>query len=244
MPFTPYTLQTILPSASNSVATTTTDDQQQPSPPTSASGSPAQSTSPGSFFSRRLPNSPPTSDVSKSLPSSPPSRLNNLLTGGGSSQTSLANAAPFTIDAAEAWDTNLYLGTSDGQILHFMLEEHGKAEEVPYASRLENKINLGFGRKPVERILVLPQVSKAAVLCDSTLSFYSLPFFDPIPVALVPQIKGVACFAHDVAEEGRIGEDGTIELCIVKRRVLQILKIGELVQMKKGIANVRGDGCT
>ena len=68
---------------------------------------------------------------------------------------------------------------------------------------------------------------------DSTLSFYSLPFFDPIPVSLIPQIKGVACFSHDVAEEGRIGEDGTIELCIVKRRVLQILKIGELVQMKK-----------
>ncbi|KAI8139926.1 hypothetical protein BJV82DRAFT_625529 [Fennellomyces sp. T-0311] len=223
MPFTPYTLQTILPSVSNSVSA-----EDQPSPPTSTSGSPAQSSSPTSFFSRRLPTSPPPSDVSKSLPSSP-SRLNNLLSG----QPSLVGNLPFTIDAAEAWDTNLYLGTSDGQVLHYMLEEHGKAEEVPYASRLESKVNLGFGRKPVERILVLPQVSKAVVLCDSTLSFYSLPFFDPIPVSVIPHIKGVACFSHDVAEEGRIGEDGTIELCIVKRRVLQVLKIGELVHTKK-----------
>ncbi|KAI7847334.1 hypothetical protein BDC45DRAFT_542029 [Circinella umbellata] len=241
MPFTPYTLQTILPSVTSSVTSTTPTSnnttpseehqQQQPSPPTSLSSSPAQSSSAGSsFFSRRLPGSPPSSDVSKSLPASP-SRLNNLLSG--QQQQAFANVTPFSIDAAEAWDTNLYLGTSDGQVLHFTLEEHGKAQEVPYASQLENKINLGFGRKPVERILILPQVSKAVVLCDSTLSFYSLPFFDPIPVSLIPQIKGVACFSHDVAEEGRIGEDGTIELCIVKRRVLQILKIGELVQMKK-----------
>ncbi|KAI9323408.1 hypothetical protein BX666DRAFT_56103 [Dichotomocladium elegans] len=68
---------------------------------------------------------------------------------------------------------------------------------------------------------------------DSTLSFYWLPDFSPISVSTVPHIKGVSCFAHDVAEEGRIGEDGTIELCVAKRRVLQIYKIGEHVQMKK-----------
>lgn len=68
---------------------------------------------------------------------------------------------------------------------------------------------------------------------DSTLSFYWLPAFAPIPVSSIPHIKGVSCFAHNVAEEGRIGEDGTIELCVVKRRVLQIYKVGELVQIKK-----------
>ena len=113
MPFTPYTLQTILPSVTNSVTATTTpasnnttpsdeqQQQQQPSPPTSLSGSPAQSSSPGSsFFTRRLPGSPPTSDVSKSLPANP-SRLNNLLSG--QQQQSFANVSPFSIDAAEAW---------------------------------------------------------------------------------------------------------------------------------------------
>lgn len=71
------------------------------------------------------------------------------------------------------------------------------------------------------------------ILTDSTLSFYSLPFFDPIPVSLISHIKGVACFAHNIAQEGAIGEDGTVELCVVKRRVLQIYKIGEQVQKEK-----------
>ncbi|KAJ8655866.1 hypothetical protein O0I10_008530 [Lichtheimia ornata] len=220
MPFTPYTSQTILPSANGVVDQQHASIQQQ-----------QQQQQPTSFFTRRptAPSpvgSPP--DVNPSLPPSPPSRFNTLL-------PSASNAAStsFTIDAVEAWDTNLYLGTSDGCVLHFILEEQSKPGEVPYASRLENKINLGFGRKSIERILVIPQVSKAVVLCDSTLSFYWLPAFAPIPVSSIPHIKGVSCFAHNVAEEGRIGEDGTIELCVVKRRVLQIYKVGELVQIKK-----------
>lgn len=68
---------------------------------------------------------------------------------------------------------------------------------------------------------------------DSTLSFYTLPFFDPIPVSIIPHIKGVSCFSHDASEDGRIGEDGTIKLCVIKRRIIQLYKIGELVQLKK-----------
>jgi hypothetical protein len=60
-----------------------------------------------------------------------------------------------------------------------------------------------------------------------------LPFFEPLPVSLIPPIKGVSCFTHDAAEEGKIGVDGTMELCVVKRRVVQIYKIGEFLQMKK-----------
>ena len=37
--------------------------------------------------------------------------------------------------------------------------------EPQYVSRLEAKINLELGRKVVEKIMVLPQVSKAIVLC-------------------------------------------------------------------------------
>ncbi|RUP14376.1 hypothetical protein BC936DRAFT_139679 [Jimgerdemannia flammicorona] len=77
----------------------------------------------------------------------------------------------------------------------------------------------------------MPQVSKAVVLCDSTISFYLLPFFDPIPPVMVQHIKGVTCFSHDIAED-RIGDDGTIKLCVVKRRSIQLYKIGELMTME------------
>lgn len=54
-----------------------------------------------------------------------------------------------------------------------------------------------------------------------------------MPVTFIAPIKGVLCFTHDAAEEEKIGKDGTIELCVVKRRVLQIYKLGEFLQMKK-----------
>lgn len=81
-------------------------------------------------------------------------------------------------------------------------------------------------RKELKQILKL-------YLIDSTLSFFSLPFFDPIPVSLIQPIKGVSCFSHDIGEEGRIGEDGTVELSVVKRRAIQIYKIGESMHFKK-----------
>lgn len=68
---------------------------------------------------------------------------------------------------------------------------------------------------------------------DSTLSFFSLPFFDPIPASFIQPIKGVSCFSHDIGEEGRIGEDGTVELSVIKRRAIQIYKIGETMHLKK-----------
>ncbi|KAI8093371.1 uncharacterized protein BX664DRAFT_357822 [Halteromyces radiatus] len=222
MTYTPYTLQTLLP------AHIIEEILQSSSPDSSASASPP------SLFTRRstTPSSPTNNNI---IASSPPSKLNarfnNLISSG--------NTPPkFTIDSVEAWGNDLYLGTSDGQILHFILEEQRNNSQftgVPYVSKLQNKIFLGYGKKSVERILVIPQVSKAVVLCDSTLSFYSLPFFDPMPVSSIAPIKGVSSFTHDAAEEGRIGVDGTIELCVVKRRVMQIYKMGEFLQMKKEI---------
>ncbi|KAI9308017.1 hypothetical protein BJ944DRAFT_260999 [Cunninghamella echinulata] len=210
MPYTPYTLQTLISSSAieEIIATTSPSDSTASSPP--------------SFFTRR--QGPSNVATSPSLLNS---RFTNLMSN---------NITKFTIDAVEAWGNDLYLGTSEGQILHFILEEQKNIQNgIPYCSRLENRIDLGYGKKSVERILVIPQVSKAVVLCDSTLTFYSLPFFDPMPVTFIAPIKGVLCFTHDAAEEGRIGADGTIELCVVKRRVMQIFKLGEFLQLKKEI---------
>lgn len=197
MPFTPYTSQTILPSANGVVDQQHASIQQQ-----------QQQQQPTSFFTRRptAPSpvgSPP--DVNPSLPPSPPSRFNTLL-------PSASNAAStsFTIDAVEAWGKTTLLVQHDTLYLpwdayyqtpisisaHRMVVyctlysknnpnparcvyvlvmdtlvitdgDRHDIQQVPYASRLENKINLGFGRKSIERILVIPQVSKAVVLCGN-----------------------------------------------------------------------------
>ncbi|KAL4211163.1 vacuolar sorting protein 39 domain 2-domain-containing protein [Rhizopus microsporus] len=204
MPYTPYTLQTIL--ASSCVQR----EEPVPTPNTSTS-----------FFSRRA-TSPPNDATSPIL------RL-----------TSNTSAA-VRIDSVGAWDNDLYCGTSEGTVLHYSLQDNNTSAEKTLTTRLERTINLGYGKKSVERILLIPQVSKAIVLCDSTLLFFSLPFFDPISASFIPPIKGVTCFSHDIAEEGRIGEDGTVELIVVKRRALQIYKVGESMYLKRELPLTEG----
>ncbi|CAM0141457.1 hypothetical protein VKS41_003834 [Umbelopsis sp. WA50703] len=215
MTFVPYSLQPIL----NDVAVDPT------SPPAEAV---SPSTSSRNLFSRQRATS--SSTEARSPPGSPQ--------GVASRFRGLAAAGKQGIEAVEAWDNNLYVGTSDGHILHYVIEEQQSelnSDDAKYSSRLDAKINLELGKKVVEKIVVLPQVSKAMVLCDSTISFYTLPFFEPIPVSIIPQIKGVSCFTHDTAQDGQIGEDGTIKLCVIKRRMIQLYKIGELVQLKKEV---------
>ncbi|KAK4513889.1 uncharacterized protein ATC70_005896 [Mucor velutinosus] len=198
MPYTPYTLQTVLSSSRI----------EDPAPSTSSSAS---------FFSRR-----PTSPTSQET-------LNTTTSTATVRYTSSSKAR---IDSVGAWDSDLYCGTSEGVVLHYSLEDNSSPDKS-FSTRLENTIHLGLGKKSVERILLIPQVSKAVVLCDSTLSFFSLPFFDPIPASFIQPIKGVSCFSHDIGEEGRIGEDGTVELAVIKRRAIQIYKIGESMHLKK-----------
>ncbi|KAG1464110.1 hypothetical protein G6F46_003095 [Rhizopus delemar] len=166
MPYTPYTLQTIL-----APPPSTQKEEPVPTPNTSTS-----------FFSRKT-SSPPNEAASPIL------RFTNT------------TATP-RIDSVGAWENDLYCGTSEGLLLHYSLQDHydNSSTEKTLTTRLENTINLGYGKKSVERILLMPQVSKAIVLC---------------------------------AEEGRIGEDGTVELVVVKKRAIQIYKIGESMHIKR-----------
>ncbi|KAI8994624.1 hypothetical protein BDB01DRAFT_846646 [Pilobolus umbonatus] len=136
------------------------------------------------------------------------------------------------IQSVGAWDSDIYCGTSEGSILHYSIESTSSNRQN-FKTKLESIIDLGLGKKPVERILLIPQVSKAVVLCDSILSFFSLPFFELIPASFIPPIKGVSCFTHDIGEEDKIGEDGTVEIAVVKRRNVHIYKIGESMHLKK-----------
>lgn len=98
MPFTPYTSQTILPSANGVV-----DQQQQ-----------QQQQQPTSFFTRRPTATSPVGsppDVNPSLPPSPPSRFNTLLPSGSN-----VASTSFTIDAVEAWGKTTLVAPS---MIHF-----------------------------------------------------------------------------------------------------------------------------
>jgi hypothetical protein len=57
------------------------------------------------------------------------------------------------------------------------------------------------------------------------MTFFSLPDFSPLPPQAFPPIKGVTAFCEDSALKGRPAEDGSVRLCITKRRIIQFYSL-------------------
>ncbi|KAF9576009.1 transforming growth factor, beta receptor associated protein 1 [Mortierella alpina] len=157
---------------------------------------------------------------SRSLLDRPASGALAGATSPGSKSTSIfnRNSKP-VVEALDNFENHLYLGTSDGYILHYVIEEQISSESELPRSRLVQRKSLGFGKKVVERIMVISKLRIAIVHCDSTLSFYSLPDFAPFSHAL-PPIKGVTAFCDDGSQKGHVAEDGSVRLCVAKRRII------------------------
>ncbi|KAG0260255.1 transforming growth factor, beta receptor associated protein 1 [Mortierella polycephala] len=79
-------------------------------------------------------------------------------------------------------------------------------------------------------MLELPEITTSMPLtlsrtADSTLSFFSLPNFSPISHQILAPIKGVTAFCQDDSQKGRSTEDGSIRLCVIKRRIIQFYNL-------------------
>ncbi|KAK2747735.1 hypothetical protein FQN57_001765 [Myotisia sp. PD_48] len=89
------------------------------------------------------------------------------------------------ITCVEYWNENLYVGTSAGEILHFVSlpADPASASDSPtliLASRrpidASSRHAFSMDASPgIQQILILPTASKACILCNGIVTFYSLP---------------------------------------------------------------------
>ena len=152
------------------------------------------------------------------------------------------------ITCVDAWNGNLYIGTSAGELLHFVSippdpsDESGEPTWI-IASRLQPP----FGTeqeapdKGVKQILILPDAGKACVLCNATLTFYTLPELSP---AFGGKIKQAGCTwvgGLDLDEVGQEHDDvnGTV-VVICLRQKLRLIRIGEV---PRKIRDIELGGC-
>ena len=99
------------------------------------------------------------------------------------------STAKAQITCVEMHGDNLYIGTSQAEILHFVSipadpSDESQSPQYIFASRLQPAYNTQSSDHlqvlpGVQRILVLSRVQKACILCNGTLSFYSLPELSP-----------------------------------------------------------------
>ena len=157
-----------------------------------------------------------------------------------------------TVDAritcVELCDENLYIGTSQAEILHFVsippdpIEESSGPQYI-FASRLQPAFNpQSSGRSHVlpgvQQVLVLPKVQKACVLCNGTLSFYSLPELSPAfsnnTISNCTWVGGV-----DLSNQLGREENGVVVMVCVKNKVRLMRIRGEA----RWVRDIEFPGC-
>lgn len=146
-----------------------------------------------------------------------------------------------TITCVELWESNLYVGTSAGEVLHFVAlpAEADDISQDPtfiFASRLQptsTSSSESQSRHGVQQILLLPSVGKACLLCNGTLSFYSLPELSPalrnVVVSNCSWVGGTDLNASETAA----GEGVVLMICIQKK--VRLVQISESVQLIRNI---------
>ncbi|KAL8858158.1 MAG: hypothetical protein Q9178_005335 [Gyalolechia marmorata] len=157
------------------------------------------------------------------------------------------------ITCVELWDVNLYIGTSAAEILHYVAipPDPDDATSNPsyiFASRLQptfNQSSVGSSPPGVQQILVLPKVTKACVLCNGTLTFYTLPELSPaFGNVVVPGCSWIGGENMNTTDEPE--EDGqTVMICIKSR--IRLVRIGDEarkvrdIEYPSGLAIARRD---
>ncbi|CCE66266.1 hypothetical protein TPHA_0P01080 [Tetrapisispora phaffii CBS 4417] len=75
----------------------------------------------------------------------------------------------------ESYEQNLYLGTESGDLLHYF-----EIEKSNYMLVSQTKFNSEFN-KPIDKIILLPNIERALLLSNNTLTQFLLPEFAPAP---------------------------------------------------------------
>ncbi|ORY07880.1 hypothetical protein K493DRAFT_403612 [Basidiobolus meristosporus CBS 931.73] len=149
----------------------------------------------------------------------------NLTRSLSASSTSSLFSGKVTAESVETWDKNVYVGTNDGYIYHYLAADLSLSDDEDESPQLIQKRNLGVGKKSVERIVALPTISKLVVLCDSTIMFFTLPDLSSIPHEIMAPIRGVTCLCFD--EGNSSFQKNRVSMCAVKRRAVQFYQLGD-----------------
>jgi hypothetical protein len=136
-------------------------------------------------------------------------------------------------------DANLYVGTSASELLHFVQippDPNDRSGQPVYilASRLCPQYVETPGtpnsRPGVQQILLLPRVGKACILCNWTVTFYSLPELSPVfGTTLVKNCSwiGGTDLNEPLLDAGSAERGGGVTILLSLMRKIQVVRVGE-----------------
>ena len=150
------------------------------------------------------------------------------------------------INCVEYLEGNLYIGTSDSEILHFVQippDPNDKSGTSTSTFILASRQRPAFAdtssssRPGVQQILLLPRVWKACILCNWTVTFYSLPELSPVfgttQVKNCNWIGGVDL--NELAADHEPQDPNGVTVLLSLNRRIQVVRIGDDARVIKKI---------
>ncbi|KAF8155542.1 hypothetical protein B0H34DRAFT_499413 [Crassisporium funariophilum] len=143
------------------------------------------------------------------------------------------------VQCAQAYGSEIYVGCPNGELIRFALqaEDPNKLESYTIISRQTLP-----GNKPIEEIVIIPSLSRALVLSDHQIHFYTIPSLDPFPIK---PIRHVVTFAVDDHHLKRPPPSSAIlaehvDFCVVKRNGIAMYTLKESLVYQKEIPLPQG----
>eukprot|EP00070_Physeter_catodon_P045522 XP_028352416.1 transforming growth factor-beta receptor-associated protein 1 isoform X1 [Physeter catodon] len=130
-----------------------------------------------------------------------------------------------SLECVECCGRNLYLGTSDCFVYHFLLEEKTvPGGSATFTATKQLHRHLGF-KKPVNELRAASALYRLLALCDGSITLVHMLSLEPVPSGA--RIKGATAFALN--ENPVSGDPFCVEVCIisVKRRTIQVFLVYE-----------------
>lgn len=145
--------------------------------------------------------------------------------------SSIVHKANEVITCVASYQANIYVGTSLGQILHYHRFED--ASEYMIISQLQ----ISQDKKPIKRILVLPQIERALILCGGIASVYNVPELSPSHIG---KLKNIVDLLYLAAQEANSEIQPTViheQVLILTNEKLRVIRVSqELIKLIKDIS--------
>ncbi|KAF3933547.1 hypothetical protein ABW19_dt0201373 [Dactylella cylindrospora] len=159
------------------------------------------------------------------------------------------------VNCVDIWGDHLYVGTSAGEILHFMKVPGAPGEQSQwiFAFRLPFSDTPSTLENPpgVQQILLLGLVEKAAIICNNQLKFYTLPELSPVATSL-KNVSWVGIDENDLALRGLVAEgEGDFErdsrgvvVFVGQKDFIRLLRVGTEIRLIRNVSYPQSIACS
>ncbi|CAH3015531.1 unnamed protein product, partial [Porites evermanni] len=131
---------------------------------------------------------------------------------------------PKTVECIDCAAQNLYIGTTDCFVLHYVIDEGvSPLGKTTFQSGLQASKHLGM-KKPVVQVLTAPAINRLLVLCDGGILMFTM---FGLEVRFKDRFKGVTEICRN--DNPNLFDPFAVEVCMAlsKKRAVHILSVTE-----------------